>query len=174
MLALLAYVPTLLPSQAMAQLQHQGTYSLVLTSTSHAGISSSLATTFTADATPPVVGEILDGGGGLASACLIPGEPVRVAWRGLADDVSGLSAVTWGLGTNPYETDVEAPRPVTAHEQGSVELAGVNLTALAAGTTLFSVLKVTNGAGANTTVVSEGLKLVAAGGGSAKDVAVCL
>lgn len=111
---------------------------------------------FVVDFTPPVLGEggVLDGMAGvdvdyLASA-IVPAD-----WSAITDSESGIAECRWAIGTSPGATDLQS------YVATSSNISSVNLSSTVThGTTAYSTVLCTNGAGLQLTAYSDSVTIL--------------
>ena len=91
---------------------------------------------------------------------------VAAGWPGWSDDESGIARVEWAIGTTPAGQDLLPWTHVRAHRTwGQVDLAAVGTIGLAPpGTTVYTSVRMYNGAGLPTVSISDGFTLVSPAG----------
>lgn len=132
-----------LPVQTLQQLAHGSTCSLLVTATSHSGLSSTAMSSFTVDRTPPVVGAVYNGLK-YNVTCQPIGQPFHVSWELLEDTESGVHAIEWSLGTHAFAQDLLPNRRVEDSTRLRTFVDTKHL--IRPGMIIHSTLTVTNGA----------------------------
>ena len=90
------------------------------------------------------------------------GDPLVISWEGFEDAESGVTSVEWAVGLTPGGTELRNFTDVGA-ASGSVPRSWTppDTAGLREGQAVFSTLRATNGAGAQTYVRADGVRLVA-------------
>jgi hypothetical protein len=147
-----------LPAAANAPLSHAGVYTLRLVATSNAGTNSTSHTAVVMDKTPPNVDLVIDGANSPVDLSCVPSASVPgCTWSGISDDESEVQTVEWAVGTQPLYSDVQ---PFSSVSVGTTYASMDEAPELGADVYLFCTLRVTNSAGLNTTLSSDGARLV--------------
>jgi len=148
------------PVSALQSLTPGAVYRVRLTAISHAGWESAdWSYPFMFDATPPEVGDIVEGGAPGASSCFTPGldKAISVGWSGFVDRESRITAVDVGLGSTPGALDLMPYMRVgqTSLGQAVIPLAGYDAAAVGPGQRIYAAVRATNGAGLSVNASSD-------------------
>ena len=89
-----------------ALLVNEGEYTVTITATSRAGLSSSTSANLVLDSIPPSIGMVFTGN--LTDVpCRRAGLPAILSWTNITDDSTGLASIEWAIGTSPLAADVK-------------------------------------------------------------------
>ena len=122
------------------------------------------------DSTPPEVGQVLDiaptavlqGLGTLDIDTIVAPSTISAAWPGWSDPESGVDVVEWAVGTTMGGTDVLDWTVVSgAMASASLDLAAAGTT-IAAGTTVYASVRMSNALQQVSQAVSDGVTVLAA------------
>ena len=148
-----------LPAAADASVAHGGQYVVVVSATSHAGLTGNASVAFGVDRTAAAIGTLLDGGSSPVDlVCLPSSAPPGCTWSEVEDGESGVVRIEWAVGTAPYVDDVQPF--VTAKLDATFAAMATSTAESASATSVFCTLRVTNGAGAQTLLVSDGARVI--------------
>uniref|UniRef100_A0A7S3BEN9 Fibronectin type-III domain-containing protein n=1 Tax=Haptolina ericina TaxID=156174 RepID=A0A7S3BEN9_9EUKA len=150
-----------LPWEMLASLPEGVSLSVVVTATSHAGLSTRAKGEFYVDRTPPVARGLIFNGDMQHVVCQSAVTPFRVSWEQMMDPESGVKSIEWGLGYWPLGDDL-LPFARVDGDAGSVvrersaQVGHVKLHAV-----VYSTLRVRNGAGDAALLTSPPVRVIA-------------
>ena len=142
-----------LPADVIATLAHGEAYRARVSATSHAGLTAEVTAEFTIDASAPTTGHVTFGYAGAAGTTCVANATLGCSWGGAADDLSGLAALEWAVGTEAGADDL---LPFEAAPVGRGGASRAAPAGLAADAVVYCALRATNGAGLSATAVSAG------------------
>ena len=136
-----------LPPEVVAAFAHGAVYQVRVAATSHAGLTAEATAEFTVDLTPPTVAPVRVDGICKANATL------GCSWGGAADELSGIAALEWAVGSEAGASDVLEFAPASAGRGGASRPAPAGL---AADAVVYCSLRASNGAGLSVIAASAG------------------